>query len=120
VVGASRIVRRYGETKNYEFLIVHVFGVAYQFLVHTPTQQGGPKRAASMCERRVESGQYAGPEDLAAANGVDCTFVGRILRLTSLAPGIVERILTGEEPLGIGLRRLQKDLPVVWEEQRWG
>jgi hypothetical protein len=71
-------------------------------------------------QEQLESGQYAGLEDLAAANGVDRTYVGRMLRLTSLAPGIVERILTGDEPEGISLRRLQKDLPVVWKEQGWG
>ena len=42
-----------------------------------------------------------------------------MLRLTSLAPAIVERILTGDEPEGISLKRLQKDLPVVWKEQGW-
>ena len=71
-------------------------------------------------QQQQESGQYAGLEDLAVAAGVDRTYVGRILRLTSLAPEIVERILTGDEPEGISLRRLQKDLPVVWEEQEWG
>jgi hypothetical protein len=34
-------------------------------------------------------------------------------------PGIVERILTGEEPVGISLRRLLEDLQVVWKEQEW-
>jgi len=41
-----------------------------------------------------------------------------MLRLTSLAPDIVEAILRGEEPEGISLRRLQKALPVGWREQR--
>jgi hypothetical protein len=71
-------------------------------------------------QEQLESGQYTGLEDLAAANGVDRTYVGRILRLTSLAPGIVQRILTGHEPEGISLRRLQRGVPVVWKEQEWG
>ena len=71
-------------------------------------------------QEQLESGQYAGLEELAAANGVDRTYVGRILRLTSLAPDIVERILDGDEPDGISLRRLQQDLPVVWAEQGRG
>lgn len=66
---------------------------------------------------QLESGEFAGLEDLAKANGVDRTYVGRILRLTSLAPAIVERILSGDEPEGISLRRLQKGLPFVWTEQ---
>jgi hypothetical protein len=70
-------------------------------------------------QEQLESGEYAGLEDLAAANGVDRTYVGRILRLTSLAPEIVERILDGDEPEGISLAKLRSDWPVVWQEQEW-
>ena len=38
-------------------------------------------------QEQLESGEYASLEDLAAANGVDRTYVGRILRLTSLCRG---------------------------------
>ncbi len=70
-------------------------------------------------QEQLESGEYAGLEDLAAANGVDRTYVGRFLRLTLLAPEIVERILNGDEPQGISLRRLWKNLPAIWAEQTW-
>ncbi len=70
-------------------------------------------------QEQLESGEYTSFEDLAAGNGVDRTYVGRILRLTSLAPGIVERVLDGDEPEGISLRRLQKGVPAVWAEQTW-
>ena len=53
-------------------------------------------------------------EGLAAANCVDRTSVGRMLRLTSLAPEIVERILNGNEPEGISLAKLRNTLPVLW------
>ena len=71
-------------------------------------------------QEQLESGEYTGVDELAAANGVDRTYVGRILRLTSLAPEIVTRILRGDEPEGISLARLRTDLPLVWEEQKWG
>ncbi len=70
-------------------------------------------------QEQLESGEHASLKDLAAANGVDRTYVGRFLRLTSLAPEIVERILDGDEPEGISLRRLQKGVPVAWTEQEW-
>ena len=70
-------------------------------------------------QAQLESGEYGGLEDLAAANGVDRTYFGRFLRLTSLAPEIVEAILTGNEPEGISLRRLQRYLPNVWADQVW-
>ncbi len=69
-------------------------------------------------QEQLESGQYAGVEDLAQALDVDRTYAGRILRLTSLAPDIIEAILRGDEPNGISLRKLQKNLPVQWDEQR--
>jgi hypothetical protein len=71
-------------------------------------------------QEQLESGEYASLEDLAAANGVDRTYVGRILRLTSLAPEIVERILDGDEPEGISLAKLRNDFSVAWREQQWG
>ncbi len=52
-------------------------------------------------QEQLESGGLASLEDLAAANGVDLTYVGRILRLISLAPEIVEQILDGYEPAGV-------------------
>ena len=56
---------------------------------------------------------------MAAANGVDRTYVGRILRLTSLAPVIVERILDGDEPEGLSVAKLREHLPLVWADQKW-
>ena len=73
---------------------------------------------AHLWQEQLESGQYAGVEDLAQALGVDRTYAGRMLRLTSLAPDIIEAILRGEEPDGISMRKLQKNLPVKWDEQR--
>ena len=49
---------------------------------------------------------------------VDRSYVGRIIRLTLLAPDIIEAIVRGDEPSGLSLERLVKGMPVVWEEQR--
>jgi len=67
---------------------------------------------------QIESGQYAGIDDLAEALGVDRTYAGHMLRLTSLAPDIVEAILRGDESNGVSLRKLQNRLPARWDEQR--
>jgi hypothetical protein len=72
------------------------------------------------------SGEYAslsrakprGLEDLAKDVGCHRTYVGRMLRLTSLAPDIIEAILRGNEPDGLSLEKLRKNLPVRWDEQR--
>jgi len=55
---------------------------------------------------------------LAKDVGCDRTYVGRMLRLTSLAPDIIEAILCGNEPDGLSLEKLRKNLPVRWDEQR--
>ncbi len=39
--------------------------------------------------------------------------MGRMLRLTSLAPDIVEAIVRGKEPDGISLRQLHDGLPLL-------
>ncbi len=41
-----------------------------------------------------------------------------MLRLTSLAPDITETILQGNEPEGISLEKLRKNLPARWDKQR--
>jgi hypothetical protein len=44
--------------------------------------------------------------------------VTRILKLTTLAPDIVEAIINGEEPNGLSLARLTRAFPEEWSEQR--
>ena len=69
-------------------------------------------------QTQLESGEYASLDDLGKDVGCDRTYVGRALRLTSLAPDLIEVIPSGDEPDGISLRKLQRNLPVRWDEQR--
>jgi hypothetical protein len=43
--------------------------------------------------------------------------VNDLLRLAGLAPNIIEAILRGDEPDGLSLEKLRKNLPVRWDEQ---
>jgi hypothetical protein len=61
-------------------------------------------------QAQLESGEYASLEDLPKDVGCDRTYVGRMLRLTSLAPDIIEAILRGDEPAGLSLEKLRKHL----------
>ena len=45
----------------------------------------------------LDTGVHATLEDLARAKGVNATYVSRLLRLTLLAPEIVEAILDGRQ-----------------------
>ena len=67
---------------------------------------------------QLESGEFEDLEDIAKANGVDRSYVGRMLQLTSLAPDIVESILAGQAFADISLRQCRKGFSVCWEEQR--
>jgi len=49
--------------------------------------------------------------------GVDNSYVARLLRLTLLAPDIIEAIIEGTEPDGLSLEKLY-GAPAEWEEQR--
>ncbi|SDB59587.1 hypothetical protein [Bauldia litoralis] len=69
-------------------------------------------------QRLLESGTHATIQDLAAAERMNPSYVGRILRLNLLAPDIVEAILDGRTPPGLTAEVLVKSLPSAWGEQR--
>jgi hypothetical protein len=50
--------------------------------------------------RMLEEGRYASIRELAAAEGVDRAYVGRVLNLTLLAPEVVEAALDGRQSEG--------------------
>ena len=68
-------------------------------------------------KRLLENGTYASISELAKAEKIDRGYLGRILQLTLLAPDIIEAILDGRQPTELGLPRLMKPFPVLWEEQ---
>ncbi len=55
---------------------------------------------------------------MAEAENVSRSFITRLLRLTLLAPDIVEVILDGRQPKGLQLEVLTRPLPSEWEAQR--
>ncbi len=67
--------------------------------------------------RLLESGTYATISDLAKAEKVNDSYVCRILRLSLLAPSIVEAILDGRQPKGLQLNDLTRSFPFEWSEQ---
>jgi hypothetical protein len=67
--------------------------------------------------RMLEGGRYASISEMAKAEGVERGYVGSLLRLTLLAPEMVEAILNGRQPEGVTLPRLLEGVPVGWGEQ---
>lgn len=55
--------------------------------------------------------------ELAEREGIALSYMTRVLRLTLLAPDIVEAILDGQHGPDVTLARLLEPFPVGWREQ---
>jgi hypothetical protein len=66
-------------------------------------------------QRMLDRDEYATVAELAGAERISRSYVSRVLRLTLLAPDIVERILDGQPTAG--LVEFLKPFPVEWERQ---
>jgi len=100
--------------------------------VVTPVRDGGgtalPTRAdpalvkalarAFRYQRLLDEGRYASISEMAAAEKIERGYLGSLLRLTLLAPGIVEAVLNGRQANGMDLPRLMASFPVDWSAQR--
>lgn len=68
-------------------------------------------------QRMLEDGTYETLLELAKAEKINPSYVSRVLRLTALAPKIVEAILDGIQVPELTLARLLERFPVDWIEQ---
>lgn len=66
----------------------------------------------------MENGRYSTIREIAEAEKINDSYVSRVLRLTLLAPEVVESILNGRLPSGVQLDDLMKRFPVVWSAQQ--
>jgi DNA-binding IscR family transcriptional regulator len=66
----------------------------------------------------LEMGNHATIAEIAAAERINESYVGRVLRLTLLAPDIVEAVFGGRHPEQITLAVLMSRFPVFWSAQR--
>ena len=69
-------------------------------------------------KRLLKQRKYRSASELAEAEALTRSFVNRLLRLTLLAPVVVEAILDGRQPKGLQLEELTQTLPSAWHEQR--
>ena len=65
----------------------------------------------------LEKGEYGTIRELAAAEVINESYVGRVLRLTLLAPEIVESIVDGRQSPQITLPVLMKGFSALWQVQ---
>ena len=68
-------------------------------------------------KRMLEFGEFATIAELAEREGIAPSYMTRVLRLTLLAPDIVEAILDGRQGPEVTLARVLEPFPVEWEGQ---
>ena len=70
-------------------------------------------------KRILESGEFTTMAELAEREGIAASYITRVLRLTLLAPDIVEAILNGRQGPEITLAQLLEPFPASWVEQNY-
>ena len=68
-------------------------------------------------KRMLASGEFTTIAELAGHEGIAPSYLSRVLRLTLLAPDIVEAILEGRHEPEVTLARLMEPFPVEWDQQ---
>ena len=92
-------IRRRGGRKQ----IIGPDGAPVQAGGYAVETQGDPALVKALARafrwrRMLEEGRYVSVRELAAKEGVDRAYVGRVLNLTLLAPDVVEAVLDGRRP----------------------
>ncbi|ABK43639.1 conserved hypothetical protein [Magnetococcus marinus MC-1] len=79
-------------------------------------------KKAQKWQKMLDKSETMTIAQLAEREGVERSMMARVLRLTILAPDIIEAILDGRVPETFSLESLRESIPLLWSEQRekWG
>ena len=69
-------------------------------------------------QKMLREGDYQTLEEIAEAENINPSYVCRLLRMTLLAPEIVEAILAGRQPQGLTMARAMQPFALRWDRQR--
>ena len=69
-------------------------------------------------KQMLESGEFTSVAELAEREGIAPSYMTRVLRLTMLAPDIVEAILEGKQGAEVTLAGVLEPFPLEWKQQR--
>ncbi|HGM5016762.1 TPA: site-specific recombinase resolvase [Pseudomonas aeruginosa] len=87
-------------------------------VAHDPTIIEAIARAFHW-QHLLDSGEFESGAAIARAEGLHPSTVNELLRLTLLAPDIVEQLLAGRQPRRLTLIWFQRNpIPVDWQPQR--
>ena len=89
-----------------------------------PTQRARPDSALLKAlargfrwKKMLQEGDYQTLEEIADAENINPSYVSRLLRMTLLAPEIVEAILAGRQPPGLTMAKAMQPFPLEWRDQ---
>ena len=68
-------------------------------------------------QKMLREGDYQTLEEIADAESINPSYVSRLLRMTLLAPEIVETILAGTHPAGLTRAKVMQPFPLEWQKQ---
>lgn len=68
-------------------------------------------------QKMLREGHYQTLEEVAADENINPSYVSRVLRMTLLAPEIVEAILAGRQPEELTMARAMQPFSTIWLEQ---
>jgi len=68
-------------------------------------------------QKMLREGYYQTIEEIADAENINPSYVSRLLRMTLLAPEIVEAILAGTQPAGLTRAKVMKPFSMEWQCQ---
>ena len=68
----------------------------------------------------LDTGDFTTIEEIAKAESINPSYVSRVLRMTLLAPEIVEAVLVGQQPERLTMARAMKPFRVEWPRKCWG
>ena len=69
-------------------------------------------------QKLLDQGAFGTIKEIAAKEKLDPSYVGDVVRLTLLAPDIVQMVLDGRQPQLLQFEQLRKSIPIEWEAQR--
>lgn len=65
----------------------------------------------------LETGDFSAIQEIAEAEHINPSYVSRVLRMTLLAPEMVEAIMEGGQPERLTMARAMQPFPVEWNRQ---
>ena len=69
-------------------------------------------------QKLLDEGRYASISEMAAAERIERGYLGTLLRLTLLAPALVEGLMEGGTGGATSLPELLQPFPEIWKHQR--